>query len=154
MILKSLGAILLSVLLGGLIGAFIASLPFEIFKGGGGGFLPNPEFDVVIILINGFLHAISGFMTAVITLALIRHGHFTQLNVRQVLILTVVFGLINSLIFAALQYNNAVGGRRSPVLDEFAKKIILETAIIEFVTGSLIGLISVIVVKFFNQPSD
>jgi hypothetical protein len=78
---------------------------------------------------------------------------FSQTNVRPVIILTVIFGLTHSLLWTAFAYSNAVSGMRPPVLDEFAKGIIIQTAIVEFITGSLIGLISVILVKYFSKPN-
>jgi len=128
-------------------------MPFEIYKGGGTQFLASSNPDIFIILIKYFLSAVYGFLTATITLALVKQGLFSTLNIPQVLILTSAFGLIHSLIFAAFQYYVAIEGLRPPILDESAKRLILETAIIEFVTGCLIGLISVIVVKFFDQPA-
>jgi len=119
------------------------------------GSIPSPNLDdALIIIIKGVFGGIFGFLTSIITLTLVKQSHFSQLNGKQTLILAIAFGLIHSLIFAALEYNNAIEGRRPPVLDEFAKKTILRTAIIEFVTGSLIAFISVMVVKYLNEPAE
>jgi len=108
------------------------------------GSLPSPSLDnALVTIIYGIFGGIFGFFTSVITLALSRSVSFSQLGFKQILSLAIVFGLTHSLVFAALEYHNAIEGMRPEVLDEFAMKMILRTAVIEFVSGSLIGLISI-----------
>jgi hypothetical protein len=153
MLMKSIAAVAFSVILGALVGSVIGSLTLPPHTVSGALHSPNLD-NTLIIIIKGFFGGIYGFLTAVITLALVNNGFFSQLSIRHILVLTAAFGLINSLVFVGLEYNNAIDGLNPPVLDDFARKMIIETAVTEFVVGCLIGWISIIVVKFFSNSAD
>ncbi|MEP6850329.1 MAG: hypothetical protein ABI999_15825 [Acidobacteriota bacterium] len=147
---KSLGAILISMALGAIIGAVIASMTLEPYTGGGA--LPAPNtFQTFQILYGGFCGAIEGFLSAIITVALVKSGFFPNLEAWQIFVLTITFGLINSLLWTAFAYSVAVEGGR--VLHDYSEKMILETAVKKLITGCIVGGISVLLVKFFSTSS-
>lgn len=113
------------------------------------GALPSSNFDsALVVIVYGFFGGVFGLFVSLVTLAFARQGYFSRLRFRQILGLVIFFGLAHSLVFAALEYQNAIEGMQPAILDEFAKQIIWRTACIEFLSGSLISLISILAVKY------
>ncbi|MEP7074391.1 MAG: hypothetical protein ABI878_01165 [Acidobacteriota bacterium] len=151
--LKAVGAILLSMVLGGLIGRYIGLLTLPPYTGGDA--LHSPNLDKFLLLaISSFFGVAKGLSFSALTLVLVKGGILPNLKVWQIIVLVAVFGLINSLIFAFLEYNNAIYGLLPPfILEADAKATILKTGITELITGCIISSVSVILVKFLCTSS-
>lgn len=157
MSLRIFSTIVLSIICGGLLGSLIMSICIStnIISIEGGGVVPTPNVDkTLIIIFKGFFGGIFGLFTSVIAIAVAKQELFSKFKLHQILLLTLGFGLIHSAIFTILEYDNALYGQQTTMLTEFQQRIIINTAVIEFIAGCLIGLASILLVKFLLKTSD
>lgn len=150
--IRYLAVVVLSVILGGIIGYFVSKIAssyhFIDISGGlfDGVFGPNKSDNTLGLMISAFLGMLSGVFISILLSLVFVTEVFSKLDRIRLFFIVLVIGVIHSLIRSGLEYNNAIYGGR--MLDQFAKKIILTTAILEFITGFLIAGICLILIKF------
>lgn len=116
-------------------------------SGGSGSFLPRSELERFLIpVIAGVLGAIFALFCSFVVYTLVPRAPFPGL--RSILSI-VVLGFSNAALFTYLEYANAVYGKEQSILDDFHRRIIMTTAVVEFAAGILIALVSVLIVRYF-----
>ncbi len=148
--MRAIAAILISIVLGAVIEA--ATISYCItnkliyYPSYSGGVLPmsDPKLDLII---DGFLGGLFGLFCGVAAWVILKNAYVSRFNVGKFIFLPLIFGLVHSAVMAWLEYDNAVYGKETSALSDFQQKIILTTAVVEFITGVLIGLASVLIIS-------
>lgn len=128
---------------------------YELTHFSGGLFLSGEKKTLELFIIF-CLGLIAGFLPSIILVAIILYAEISKLNWRMIFLIALIFGIIHSLVWIFAEYNNQLMISPEHTLDSFGYKQIIVIVIKEFISGSLIGLVSALFIRFagFNFENE
>jgi hypothetical protein len=153
-VIRYLAVIVLSIISGGLVNCNVSKVAsiygfvdLKMSLMAGIGATTN---DITLgLMIMTFIGLISGFLVSLFLLLISETKVFTTMSFVKLISVALLVGLLHFFIIACMTYANATsGGRVVENFIEFFIKDILTDATLGFISGFLIGLASILLVKF------